>query len=384
MKVIKKKLKRILKDERIKKIIIIALAILVASITTSFCFGIKKAEGGDEKCTSCKNHSKAEDRGVLTKDEPANISEDEDEEDADADDEDLAAEVEDEEDEEGEDSEEKSKKAKKTKKAADENPFKCELTGKTEDDIKTLVSVLKKQHKKIDRLEKQLESQKEQNVILLETVAKINQRFSVMFETQFALSDPASTPERMELALRELVAKKDELIAGISQRNGLISAISVEMKRLMERKRLNKDEQTQLSLYRIQKTQIEKEIFELRGSLEEVVIRAKMIEGRRTQVTGQQPTKPFGPETQATQDPAQRQGELTQPLAQADQLRAIVVALLRKGGRDSVRGGRQPGFSASGAFAPAPNTAAAGRTPAIPQDRRPPLTGRGQRGIVAE
>lgn len=367
----KKKLKRILKDERIKKLIIIALAILVASITTSFCFGIKKAEGGDESsCPSCEEKTE---KAVVKADE---AEDEEDGEDADA--EDLTADVEEneDEDEEGEDpskDKEKLKKAKKARKRVPEAPFECKLTGKLEDDVKTLVSILEKQHKKlakqdqeIDDLKDEVKDYKKQTTDLSKAMIKMGQeisailkRFSVTQETQIALSNPNLTPETMEQALRELTAKKDELLSAISQRMSLLQDKVVGLRRLTPQ----------------QEAKIKEEILKFRAELDEVAMRAKLIEARRTQVTGQQPVKPFGTETQATQNPAQGQ-EMAQPLAQnqQDQYRAFLVALLRKGG--GTRGGREPQFGAT-AFAPEPN-----RTPAIPQGQRPPLTPRGQRGII--
>ncbi len=359
MKMMKKKLKRILKNEWVKKVIIILLAILVASITTSFCFGIKKAEGGE-------GHEGHESTGSAA----ANEAED-DEEDAEADAEDLWEDEDDEEDAEADD--EDSPKKKREKFICDELDDK-KIKGKTTDQIiEILVALHKKEHKKryeeeqeIDDLKDEVKSYREQNNLLLAVIDKMDRRFTTMFSTQFGLLDPALTPERMEAAVRELAAKKEELLSGISQRKSLLSAIEKEIKRLEKKDRLSSKEKVQLGLNQIQKEQIEREIQEMIGSLEEVVTRAKLIEGRRTQVTGAQPTKPFGPETApqvqtpetAASQPAEQSVE-----ARVQRLSQAVAALLRRGGtkgRSIPNNGRQPA-----------------------RGQIPPLTGRGQRGIVA-
>lgn len=367
MKLMKKKLKRILKNEWVKKVIIILLAILVASITTSFCFGIREAEGG---CGSCAD------------DEKTPVAEAQEEEESEKDDEDESnfGEEDDEDDADDEDAEEAEPTKKREK-------FKCDIEndikGKTTEDIvKILVALHKKEHKEryeqdkeIDDLKDEVKSYREQNMILFATIDKMDRRFATLFSTQFSLLDPAMTPERMEATIGDLRAKKEELVSGISQRNSLLSAIGLEIKRLERKKKLTADEQVQLSLHRIQKKQIEGEIGEMSGSLEEILTRAKLIETRRSQVTGQQPTRPFGPETvpqgQTPETAAQGQ-PAPQSVNTEAQIRALLVALLRRGRGN--RDGRQPAIQ--------PNAFSPNRT--IREGQRPPLSGRGQRGIVAE
>ena len=367
MKMMKKKLKRILKNEWVKKVIIILLAILVASITTSFCFGIKKAEGGEGH-----DHDHEATPSPAAKTDSDDDTEDEDDEfDFGEDDEDDADDA----DEAEETDEADGKKVRER--------FQCDIDERikeknTDDIVKILVALHKDEHKKryeqgeeIDDLKDEVKSYREQNMILLATIDKMDRRFATLFSTQFGLLDPAMTPERMEASIGELRAKKEELVSGISQRNSLLSAIAQEIKRLERKKKLTADEQVQLSLNRIQKKQVEGEILEMSGSLEEILTRAKLIEARRSQVTGNQPTRPFGPETapQAQTPESAANQPAPQSLNTEDQIRPLLVALLRRGNRN----GRQPAIQ--------PNTFPPNRN--VVQGQRPPLSGRGQRGIVA-